>query len=157
MTEWRFCCRDDSLSRIFDKKGKVLEIRFWLGKQFTCDPRVGNSTLIRRVCATGVLNLSPCSGVGKLKKDTLFWSYHSIVLYCIVLYCIVLYCIVLCIVLYCIVLCIVLYCIVLYCIVLYCIVLYCIVLYCIALHCIALHCIVLYCIRDEDHVYALLI
>ena len=84
----------------------------------------GDSTLIRRVCATGVLNLSPCSGVGKPKKDTLLWSYRSflksIVLYCIVLYCIVLYCIVL-------------YCIVLYCIVLYCIVLYCIVLYCIAL------------------------
>ena len=71
---------------------------------------VRNSTLIRRVCATGILNLSPCSGVGKPKKDTLFWSYHSAVLYCIVLYCIVLYCIVL-------------YCIVLYCIVLYCIVL----------------------------------
>ena len=46
----------------------------------------GDSTLIRRVCAIGVLNLSPCSGVGKPKKDTLFWSYHSIVLYCIVLY-----------------------------------------------------------------------
>ena len=46
----------------------------------------GNSTLIRRVCATGVLNLSPCSGVGKLKKDTLLWSYHSF--YCILLYCI---------------------------------------------------------------------
>ena len=79
----------------------------------------GNSTLIRQVCATGVLNLSPRSGVGKPKKDTLFWSYHSIVLYCIVLYCIVLYCIV--------------------------------------LYCIVLYCIVLYCIRDEDHVYALLI
>ena len=56
------------------------------------DPGGGNSTLIRRVCATGVLNLSPCSGVGKPKKDTLLWSYHSflksIVLYCIVLYCI---------------------------------------------------------------------
>ena len=67
----------------------------------------GNSTLIRRVCATSILNLSPCSGVGKPKKDTLLWSYRSflksIVLYCIVLYCIVLYCIVLyCIVLYCI-------------------------------------------------------
>ena len=78
----------------------------------------GNSTLIRRVCATDVLNLSPCSGVGKPKKDTLLWSYHSflksIVLYCIVLYCIVLYCIVL-------------YCIVLYCIVLLCFVLYCII------------------------------
>ena len=36
-----------------------------------------DSTLIRRVCATGVLNLSPRSGVGKPKKDTLFWSYHS--------------------------------------------------------------------------------
>ena len=104
----------------------------------------GDSTLIRWVCATSVLNLSPCSGAGKPKKDTLFWSYHSIVLYCIVLYCIVLYCIVL-------------YCIVLYCIVLYCIVLYCIVLYCIVLYCIVLYCIVLYCIRDEDHVYVLLI
>ena len=51
----------------------------------------GDSTLTRRVCATGVLNLPPCSGVGKPKKDTLFWSYHSfLVLYCIVLYCIVL-------------------------------------------------------------------
>ena len=52
-------------------------------------PRRGDSTMIRRVCATGVLNLPPCSGVGKPKKDTLFWSYHSflksIVLYCIVL------------------------------------------------------------------------
>ena len=73
---------------------------------------VGNSTLIRLVCATSVLNLSPCSGVEKPKKYTLFWSYCSF-LYCIVLYCIVLYCIVL-------------YCIVLYCIVLYCIALYCI-------------------------------
>ena len=83
----------------------------------------GDSTLIRRVCATRVLNLSPCSGVGKPKNDTLLWSHHffCIVLYCIVLYCIVLYCIVL-------------YCIVLYCIVLYCIVLYCIVLYCIVLY-----------------------
>ena len=45
----------------------------------------GDSTLIRRVCATGVLNLSPCSGVGKPKKDTLLWSYHSFLLYCIVL------------------------------------------------------------------------
>ena len=68
----------------------------------------GDSTLIRRVYATGVLNLSPCSGVGKPKKDTLLWSYHFLLIYCIVLYCIVLYCIVL-------------YCIVLYCIVLYCI------------------------------------
>ena len=50
----------------------------------------GGSTFIRQVCATGVLNLSPCSGVGKPKKDTLLWSYHSflIVLYCIVLYCV---------------------------------------------------------------------
>ena len=59
----------------------------------------GDSTLIRRVCATGVLNLSPSSGVGKPKQNTLLWSYHfflkSIVLYCIVLYCIVLYRIVL--------------------------------------------------------------
>ena len=97
--------------------------------------RGGNSTLIRRVCATGILNLSPCSGVGKPKKDTLLWSYRSL-LYCIVLYCIVLYCIVLC-------------CIVLYCIVLYCIVLYCIVLYCIVLYCIVSYCIVLYCIVSE--------
>ena len=74
----------------------------------------GDSTLIRQVCAAGNLNLSPCSGVGKPKKDTLLWSYHFF-LNCIVLYCIVLYCIVL-------------YCIVLYCIVLYCSVLYCIVL-----------------------------
>ena len=63
----------------------------------SCNPG-GNSTLIRRVCATGVLNLSPCSGVEKPKKYTPFWSYRcflkSIVLYCIVLYCIVLYCIV---------------------------------------------------------------
>ena len=43
-------------------------------------PGGGDSALIRRVCATGVLNFSPCSGVGKLKKDGL--------LYCIVLYCI---------------------------------------------------------------------
>ena len=55
-----------------------------------------NSTLISLVCATGVLNLSPYSGVGKPKKDALLWSYRSfLVLYCIVLYCIVLYCIVL--------------------------------------------------------------
>ena len=84
----------------------------------TLIPGGGNSILIRRVCTTGVLNLSPCSGVGKPKKDTLFWSYHSIVLYCIVLYGIVLYCIVLC--------CVVLCCVVLCC----CVVLYCIVLYC---------------------------
>ena len=57
--------------------------------------RGGNSTLIRRVCATGVLNLSPCSGVGKPKKDTLLWSYRSflksIVSYGIVSYHIVSY------------------------------------------------------------------
>ena len=57
----------------------------------------GDSTLIRRVCATGVLNLSPCSGEGKPKTYTLVWSYHcflkSTVLYYIVSYCIVLYCI----------------------------------------------------------------
>ena len=88
----------------------------------------GSSTLIRRVCATGVINLPICSGVEKPKKYTLFWSCHSFLkLYCIVLYCIVLYCIVL------------------YCIVLYCIVLYCIVLYCIVLYCIVLYCIVSYC------------
>ena len=96
----------------------------------------GNSTLIRRVCATGVLNLSPCSGVDKPKKYTFFWSYHRSFLKSIVLYCIVSYCIVL-----------------------YCIVLYCIVLYCIVLYCIVLYCIVLYCIgdKDHDHVYALLL
>ena len=94
------------------------------------DPWGENSTLIRRVCATGVLNLSPCSGVGKPKKDSLLWSYHFLLIYCIVLYCIVLYCIVL-------------YCIVLYCIVLYCIVLYCIVLYCIVLYCIVSYRIIL--------------
>ena len=55
----------------------------------------GDSILIRWVCATGVLNLSPCSGVGKPKKDTLLWSYRSLKIYCIVLYCIALYCIVL--------------------------------------------------------------
>ena len=32
------------------------------------NPGGGNSTLIRWVCATGVLNLSPCSGVGKPKR-----------------------------------------------------------------------------------------
>ena len=104
-----------------------------------------NSALIRRIFATGILNLPPCSRVEKPKKYTLFWNQEimqNYVLYCIVLYCIVLYCIVLyCIVLYC----IVLYCIVLYCIVLYRIVLYCIVLYCIVLYCIVLYCIVLYC------------
>ena len=81
------------------------------------------------------------------KFITLFWRGKTqkgypaleLPLFCIVLYCIVLYCIVL------------------YCIVLYCIVLYCIVLYCIVLYCIVLYCIVLYCIRDEDHVYTLLI
>ena len=90
----------------------------------------GDSTLIRPVCATGVLNLSPCSGVGKPKKDALLWSYHfflkSIVLYCIVLYCIALHCIAL------------------HCIALHCIALHCIALHCIVLHCIALNCIVLY-------------
>ena len=34
----------------------------------------GDSTLIRRVCATGVLNLPPVSRVGKPKNDTLFWT-----------------------------------------------------------------------------------
>ena len=48
----------------------------------------GDSTLIRRVSATDVWNLSPCSGVGKPKKDTLLWSYHFLLIYCIVLYCI---------------------------------------------------------------------
>ena len=57
--------------------------------QTSADPRgEGDSALIRRVCATGVLNLSPCSGVGKPKKDTLLWSYHFLLIYCIVLYCI---------------------------------------------------------------------
>ena len=59
-----------------------------------------DSALIRRVCATGVLNLSPCSRVGKPKKDTLFWSYHSFlksilfysILFCSILFC----CVVLC-------------------------------------------------------------
>ena len=54
----------------------------------------GNSTLIRWVSATDVLNWSPCSRVGKPKKDTLLWSYHFLLIYCIVLCCIVLYCIV---------------------------------------------------------------
>ena len=83
-----------------------------------------DSTFIRRVCASEVVNLSPCSGVGKSKKDTLLWSYRSfLVLHCIALYC--------------------LYCIVLYCIVLYCIVLYCIVFYFIVLYCTVLYCTVL--------------
>ena len=52
----------------------------------------GDATLIRRVCATGVLDLPPCYGVEKPRKYTLY----CIVLYCIVLlYCIALYCIVL--------------------------------------------------------------
>ena len=34
----------------------------------------GESTSIRWVCATGVLNLPPCSGVEKAKKYTLFWN-----------------------------------------------------------------------------------
>ena len=69
-------------------------------------PPGGNSTLIRWVCATGVLNHRvlewenpkriPCSGVTTSSLNLLY----CIVLYCIVLYCIVLYCIVL----YCIVL-----------------------------------------------------
>ena len=37
----------------------------------------GTQSLIRQACATGVLNLSPCSAVGKPKKNTLLWSYHS--------------------------------------------------------------------------------
>ena len=76
------------------------------GKRTSC-PRGGDSTLIRRVCATGVLNLSPCSGVGKPKRIPCsgVTAPSLNLLYCIVLYCIVLYCIVLyCIVLYCIVL-----------------------------------------------------
>ena len=61
--------------------------------------RGGDSTLIRQVCATGVLNLSPCSGLGKPKR----YPVLELPLYCIVLYCIVLHSIVLyCIVLYCI-------------------------------------------------------
>ena len=46
------------------------------------------STLIRRVCATGVLNLPPFSGVEKPKKYTLFWNQEimqNYALYCIVL------------------------------------------------------------------------
>ena len=88
-----------------------------------------NSTLIRRVCATGFLNLPPCSGVEKLKKCTLFWSQEILknyVLYCIALHCIVLRCVAL------------------HCIALHCIALRCVALRCVALHCIALHCIVLY-------------
>ena len=34
----------------------------------------GDSTLVRRVCAIGVLNLSRCSGVGKPQNDTLLRS-----------------------------------------------------------------------------------
>ena len=77
----------------------------------------GDSTLIRRVCATGVLNIPPCSGAKSVNHISCSGVTTPSLnqLYCIVLYCIVLYCIVL-------------YCIVLYCIVLYCIVLYCIVL-----------------------------
>ena len=51
----------------------------------------GDSTLVRRVCATGVLNLPPCSGVEKPKNYTLFWSKQNHVLHCIVLYCILSY------------------------------------------------------------------
>ena len=47
-----------------------------LDRQIGMEPR-GDSTLIRRVFATGILNLSPCSGVTTL-------------LYCIVLYYVVL-------------------------------------------------------------------
>ena len=91
---------------------------------------VKNSTLIRRVCATGILHLPSCSGVENPKcipcsgtknvshiscsRVTTPSSKQTYVLYCIVLYCIVLYCIV-------------------------------------------LYCIVLYCIGDKDHIYALLI
>ena len=98
---------------------------------------LGDFNLIRQICATGVLKLSPVL--------------HCIALHCTALHCIVLYCF------------IVLYCIVLYCIVLYCIgdkdhiyqtdmchwrlkVITCIALHWTALHCIALHCIALYCI-----------
>ena len=144
------------LSRLTCEKSDFLSYHYqailYQSSQGNSYPGGGDSTLIRRVCATSVLNLSPCSGVGKPKKDTLLWSYRSflksIVLYCIVLYCIVLYCIVL--------YCIVLYCIVLYCIVLYCIVLYCIVLYCIALHCIVLYCIALHCIVLETKIMFML-
>ena len=73
-------------------------------------PRRGDSTLIRRVCATGIINLPSCSGVEKPKNIPCSRAKKL----CKIMYCIVLYCIVL-------------YCIVLYCIVLYCIVLYCIV------------------------------
>ena len=122
----------------------------------------GDSTLIRRVCATGVLNLSPCSGVGKPKKDTLLWSYRSflksIVLYCIVSYRIVSYHISYRIVSYRIVSYrivsyrIVSYRIASHRIVSYRIVSYRIVSYCIALHCIALETnimFILYLLNDS--------
>ena len=37
----------------------------------------GDPIMIRRVCATNILNLPACSVVEKPKKYTLFWSYHS--------------------------------------------------------------------------------
>ena len=58
----------------------------WKMNEVSLMPR-GNSTLIRRVCATSVLNLPPCSGVGNPQKNTLFWSYHSF-LKCDVLCCV---------------------------------------------------------------------
>ena len=106
-----------------------------------------DSTLIRWVCATSVLNLLPCSEVEN-QNVCLVLELPCIVLYCIVLYCIVLYCIVL--------YCIVLYSIVLYCIVLYRIVSYRIVSYRIVSYRIVSYRIVLYCIGDKYHIYALL-
>ena len=94
--------QSDEMSQFSERSANVSVTTFLSGLQKSGGE--GNSTLIRRVCATGVVNLSPCSGVGKPKKDTLLWSYrsflksivlHCIVLYCNVLYCIVMYCIVL--------------------------------------------------------------
>ena len=99
----------------------------------TCRDRLATDSIIKSgqkdteasICATGVLNLPPCSGVENPKSIHCSGT-RSIVLYCIVFIVLYLYCIVFVFVLY-------LYCIVLHCIVLYCIVLYCIVLYCIVL------------------------
>ena len=110
----------------------------------------GDSTLIRRACATGVSNLPPCPRAEKPRKYTLFRSQeimyrtvsYRIVSYRIVSYRIVSYRIVS-------------YRIVSYRIVSYRIVLYCIVLYCIVLYCIALYRVVLYRIGGKDHIYAI--
>ena len=76
--------------------------RLWLKFSFPPPERGKGSTLIRRVCATGVLNLPHCSGVEKPKKVYPVLEPRTPIkypvlklLYCIVLYCIVLYCIVL--------------------------------------------------------------